>query len=170
MGQLELPTHERNPEMNARASADIAARAIAALKARDLDGALVAAGLKWGTVEPDLSWTPCGLPAGHVRSADLSARTDQFDSSHPFFEKVVVFTGALESMTRRMAFQRIYDVGGKPGDGVTQETNVLVLGEQDIRRLADGETFSAKQRKAQLLRAMGQDIQLIGEDDFLRAL
>jgi hypothetical protein len=30
--------------------------------------------------------------------------------------------------------------------------------------------MSAKQRKAHDLRAKGQDIQLIGEDDFLRAL
>ncbi|HLA17637.1 MAG TPA: hypothetical protein VJZ72_12150 [Candidatus Limnocylindrales bacterium] len=45
-----------------------------------------------------------------------------------------------------------------------------MIGEQDMRRLADGETMSAKQRIAHDLRAKGQDIQLIGGDDFLRAL
>jgi len=34
-----------------------------------------------------------------------------------------------------------------------------------MRRVADGETMSAKQRKAHDLRAKGHDIQLIGEDD-----
>jgi DNA polymerase III subunit epsilon len=111
----------------------------------------------------------CGLPAGHVRAADLAPRTTEFDPSHPLFERIVVFTGALESMPRRAAFQRVYDVGGTPGDSVTRETNVLVIGEQDMKRLADGETMSPKQRKAHDLRAMGQDIQLIGEDDSLGA-
>ena len=100
----------------------------------------------------------------------MAPRTTEFDPFHPFFEKIVVFTGALESMSRRAAFQRVYDVGGTPGDTVTKETNVLVIGEQDIRRLADGERLSAKQRRAHDLRAKGQDVQLIGEDDFLRAL
>jgi DNA polymerase-3 subunit epsilon len=170
MQSLGWELAERNPRVNALASGEIAVSAAARLGARDLDDALGAAGLHWGTVEPDLSWTPCGLPIGHVRAADLAPRTTDFDSSHPLFQKVVVFTGALESMSRREAFQRVYDVGGTPGDGVTKETNVLVVGEQDITRLADGETLSAKQRKARDLRATGQDIQLIGEDDFLRAL
>lgn len=167
---LGLLIAERSPEANARAGGEIATRAAAALGASHLDGALVAAGLHWGTVASDLSWTPCGLPTGHVRAADLAPRTSEFDPEHPFSGKTVVFTGALASMTRREAFQRVYDVGGRPGDGVTKETNVLVVGEQDIRHLADGETMSAKQRKAHDLRATGRDIQLIGEDDFLRAL
>lgn len=167
---LGLLIAERSPGANAQASAEIAIRAAAALRVARLDGALVAAGLHWGTVASDLSWTPCGLPAGHVRAADLAPRTSEFDPKHPFNGKTVVFTGALASMTRREAFQRVYDVGGRPGDGVTHETNVLVVGDQDIRRLADGETMSAKQRKARDLRATGRDIQLIGEDDFLRAL
>jgi NAD-dependent DNA ligase len=42
--------------------------------------------------------------------------------------KIIVFTGALESMSRRAAFQRVYDVGGTPGDTVTKETNVACIG------------------------------------------
>lgn len=161
---------ERSPEANARASGEITTRAAAALHTPHLDGALVAAGLHWGTVASGLSWTPCGLPAGHVRAADLAPRTSEFDPEHPSSSKTIVFTGALASMTRREAFKSVYDVGGKPGDGATKETNVLVVGEQDIRHVADGETMSTKQRKARDLRAMGRDIQLNGEDDFLRAL
>jgi DNA polymerase-3 subunit epsilon len=168
--QLGLEMGERSPQVNAQVSGEITTRAIASLHARDLGGALVAAGLHWGAIASDLTRTPCGLPRGHVRAADLAPRTHEFDASHPFFERIVVFTGALESMSRRAAFQRVYDVGGTPGDRVTKETNVLVIGEQDLRQLADGERMSAKQRKAHDLRARGQDIQLIGEDDFLRAL
>jgi len=144
--------------------------AMAALDQSDLDGAIPAADLVWGAVAPDLSWTACGIPHRHVRAADVHARTSDHDPNHPFFRQTVVFTGALASMTRRQAFQRLVDVGGQPGNGVTIETNVLVVGDQDIRRLAVGESMSAKQRKALALRATGQDIQLIGEDDFVRSL
>jgi len=60
-----------------------------------------------------------------------------------------------------------------PGRGTSgpHQGSPAALGEpKHVRRLADGETMSAKQRKAHDLRATGRDIQLIGEDDFLRAL
>jgi DNA polymerase-3 subunit epsilon len=167
---LGIPRKERDPGENARASAMITLSAMAALDQSDLDGAIPAADLVWGAVAPDLSWTACGIPHRHVRAADVHARTSDHDPNHPFFRQTVVFTGALASMTRRQAFQRLVDVGGQPGNGVTIETNVLVVGDQDIRRLAVGESMSAKQRKALALRATGQDIQLIGEDDFVRSL
>jgi len=71
---LGLLMAERSPEANARASGETAARAAAALRAPHLDGALVAAGLHWATVASDLSWTPCGLPAGYVRAAAYARR------------------------------------------------------------------------------------------------
>lgn len=168
--KLGIPLAERDPGANARASGEIARRALGDLGVADLGGGLVAAGLRWGTVAADLAWTPCGLPPGHVRAADMRPHTNEFDETHPLFGRTVVFTGTLASMTRRQAFQSVLDVGGTPGDLVTHETNILVVGEQDLRRLAEYETMSAKQRKAHDLRAKGQDITLLGEDDFLRSL
>ena len=55
-------------------------------------------------------------------------------------------------------------------DGVTKHTNLLVFGDQDARRLAPGTTASSKFQKAVALRAKGQDIEIIGEDDFLAML
>jgi DNA polymerase-3 subunit epsilon len=167
---LGLLERARDPGQNARACATIALRAFATLRQPDLNASLRAAGLVWGRVEPDLSWTACGVPHRHVRAADVVPRTTEHDPQHALYGQTVVFTGALASMTRREAFQRLVDVGGNPGDGVTRDTNVLVVGEQDLRRLAAGETMSAKQHKALALRALGQDIQLIGEDDFVRSL
>ncbi len=168
--QLGLHADTRGAGSNAHASATIALAAMDALGSDDVGAGLRAAGLLWGRIEPDLSWTACGLPHRHVRAADIVARAVERDPTHPLFNQTVVFTGALASMTRRQAFQRLADVGGLPGDGVTRETNVLVVGEQDIRRLATGSTMSAKQRKALTLRSQGQDIQLMGEDDFVRSL
>lgn len=100
----------------------------------------------------------------------MSAHTDEFDVDHPLYEQVVVFTGALDSMTRREAFQLVLDIGGQPADNVTKHTNLLVVGEQDISHLAAGQALSNKQRKAADLRQKGLDIQLVGEVDFLRML
>lgn len=166
---LGLDLGIRDPVTNARVSGQIAKRAVAQLGTDDLDAALAARHIRWGEIDRDMSWVPSG--ADHpLRASDVVASTDQFDERHPLYQKFVVITGALESMSRRQAFQWLKDVGGRPADGVTRDTNILVVGEQDLRKLAAGETLSHKQRKAAELRLKGQDIQLLGEDDFLRLL
>jgi DNA polymerase-3 subunit epsilon len=166
---LELVLGERGPAGNAKATGEITIRAVTQLGAEDLASALAARHIRWGEIQADMSWVPSGI-AHPLRAGDITPTTDALDERHPFYGKVVVFTGALGSMSRRQAFQWVADVGGHPGDSVTQETNILVVGEQDIRKLAAGETLSNKQRKATELRIEGHDIQLLGEDDFLRLL
>jgi DNA polymerase-3 subunit epsilon len=92
------------------------------------------------------------------------------DPSHPFFGREVVFTGALGSMTRALAWDRVAEVGGRPAPGVTRDTNVLVVGYQDARKLRPGEDLSAKARKAEALREHGQNIEVMPETDFLQLL
>ena len=123
----------------------------------------------WGQIDRDLAWSngSLGMP---LRAKDFTAKSTESDPQHPLYGQTIVFTGMLHSMSRRDAFQAVASVGAAPGNGVTRVTNVLVVGEQDIDRLAAGETMSAKQRRAADLRLEGQDIQLIGEMDFLRML
>lgn len=166
---LGLDLGERDPAANARVSGQIAVRAVASLGVNDLDAAMASRHIRWGEILRDMSWVPSGIDHP-LRASDIQASTDAFDERHPLYGKVVVFTGALESMGRRQAYQWVKDVGGSPADGVTKDTNILVVGEQDIRKLAAGETLSYKQRKAAELRLKGYDIQLLGEDDFLRFL
>jgi DNA polymerase-3 subunit epsilon len=65
-----------------------------------------------------------------------------------FYQKSVVFTGTLSSMTRNEAMQKIADIGGYPSDrGVTTTTNILVVGQQDFRIVGE-EGLSGKQKKA----------------------
>ena len=73
-------------------------------------------------------------------------------------------------MTRAMALATVADFGGLPLPNVTKETNLLVFGYQDVSRFAPGATNSGKFQKAVGLRAKGQDIEIIGEDDFLAML
>lgn len=88
---------------------------------------------------------------------------------HPLFGKSVAFTGAL-ALPRREAMQAVVDCGGVAAKGVTRRTELLVTGFQDLTRLAQGQSESAKLRKAQDLLAQGRAIEIVGESDFVKLL
>ncbi len=97
-------------------------------------------------------------------TATLSPHADD-----DFLGKNFVFTGTLLSMTRVQASAIVTAGGGCVQNGITEKTNVLVAGLQDIARL-NGQAESSKMRKAKALRATGADIQIIGEDEFVSLL
>ena len=82
----------------------------------------------------------------------------------PLFGELLVFTGALQ-MTRREAADMAARIGCQVGSGVTKETTLLVVGDQDIKRLA-GHEKSSKHRKAEKLIAEGHSIRILRESDF----
>lgn len=84
----------------------------------------------------------------------------------PLFGEVLVFTGSL-SMSRSQAADAASVVGCEVDARVTKHTTLLVLGDQDVRKLA-GHEKSAKHRKAEELIAKGQTIRIISESDFQR--
>lgn len=79
---------------------------------------------------------------------------------HPFYNKRIVFTGALSTMTRSEAAKKVRAFGGIMQGAVTQETDFVILGNK--RR-----GISTKQQRAEGLINLGHDIQIILEDDFL---
>jgi DNA polymerase III subunit epsilon len=83
----------------------------------------------------------------------------------PLAGEVVVFTGAL-CIHRHEAADYAAAMGCEVGVSVNK-TTLLVVGDQDIRKL-DGQDKSSKHRKAEDLIAKGQPIRIIGESDFLR--
>jgi DNA polymerase-3 subunit epsilon len=84
------------------------------------------------------------------------------------YGEVVVFTGAL-TIPRRLAAQIAADAGCKVAPSVGESTTLLVIGDQDIRRLA-GQEKSSKHRRAEELISRGQAIRILGESDFGRLL
>jgi DNA polymerase III subunit epsilon len=82
----------------------------------------------------------------------------------PLYGEVVVFTGAL-SMVRPDAAVAAAKAGCQVDAGVTKHTTLLVVGDQDIRKLA-GHEKSLKHRKAEELIKNGQHIRIVGETDF----
>ena len=82
----------------------------------------------------------------------------------PLYGEVLVFTGALET-PRREAADLAAAIGCQVAEGVTKKTTMLVVGDQDARKLA-GYEKSAKQGKAEQLIADGIAIHILAESDF----
>jgi DNA polymerase-3 subunit epsilon len=78
----------------------------------------------------------------------------------------LVFTGAL-SILRRDAADLAAQNGCHVTPNVTKDTTIVVVGDQDITRLASGQTRSSKHRKAEVLIKGGTMIRIIGESDFM---
>ena len=78
--------------------------------------------------------------------------------------EVIVFTGAL-TIPRREAADIAASIGCDVDAGVTKRTTLLVVGDQDVRRLA-GHEKSSKHRKAEQLIQAGQPIRILRETDF----
>lgn len=104
----------------------------------------------------------------YSKQIDISAiktTKETFDETHPLFQKYVCFTGTLEKMVRKDAMQIVVDFGGIIEKTVTQNTNFLILGNNDYcSTIKDGK--STKHKKAESLILKGQDIQIIPENVF----
>ncbi len=83
----------------------------------------------------------------------------------PLYGENVVFTGTL-SQNRRQTTDMAAEAGCDVGNTVTKLTTLLVVGDQDVARLA-GHTKSTKHRKAEELIAQGQAIRILRETDFV---
>ncbi len=84
----------------------------------------------------------------------------------PLAGEVIVFTGAL-TIPRREAADLAASIGCDVATSVTTKTTLLVVGDQDLRRLA-GTQLSSKHRKAESLILSGQPLRILGEADFIR--
>lgn len=101
---------------------------------------------------------PIGV--NRVRMTELEANPEG-----SFFGNSIVFTGALE-ISRSEAAKMAARIGCDVQAGVNKDTTMLVVGDQDVRRLA-GHEKSSKHRKAESLILKGQQIRIIQEADFL---
>lgn len=105
--------------------------------------------------------------AFHAKS--IVAESGKENPSSPLYQKQCVFTGKLESMTRKEAAQLVENLGGICADGVTKKTNFLIMGSNEYHpNVIDGK--SSKQKKAESLILKGADLQILSESAFLTML
>lgn len=111
-------------------------------------------------------------PAEWIRRCNVSSSPGsganirrEGDGGGPLVGESIVFTGALE-IARREAADLAHQAGAAVEAGVTKQTTLLVVGDQDIAKL-NGTDKSSKHRKAEQLIAKGQLIRILGEADFM---
>ncbi len=94
---------------------------------------------------------------------------DPYSENHPLFERLIAFTGKLESMTRREAQHHAENVGARIADGVVKSLDYLVVGEIN-RKVVGTDGLSGKLRKAIGFSESGSSIEITGEVEFLEML
>ena len=110
--------------------------------------------------------TPSSSGSSRSFSAKDFTPRGEPDPEGLLFSKRIVFTGTLECMPRREAFQAAVDAGAKPSQSVSKRTSYVVVGATDLRKVGDSGR-SSKHRKALALDAEGSPIQIIDEDQFI---
>jgi DNA polymerase-3 subunit epsilon len=95
---------------------------------------------------------------------EIQKTTEDIDETNPFYNKHCVFTGTLETMSRREAAQIVVNFGGITEDRITKRTNFLILGDNDYNKR--GENKSTKHKKAEQYILQGQELQIIPENVF----
>ena len=86
----------------------------------------------------------------------------------PLSGEVCVFTGELQ-ISRQEAAKLANAAGSAIHPNVTKKTTLVVVGNQDLERLA-GKQKSSKHLKAEELAAKGLPIRIIQESDFMALL
>ena len=103
----------------------------------------------------------------YIQSSKGLLPITEVDSNSELFGKRVVFTGALESMTRPDAIQRAVNNGASVSSSVSKKTNYLVVGVSDFLDFANG-IKTNKFKDAEAAKLSGSDIEIIDEEDFLK--
>ena len=117
-------------------------------------------------------YAPCVLLESNIlHNIELrkSVQHESININSYLYGKNVVFTGSLGSMTRVQAFRKLRDIGGEPSSSVSKKTDILVVALRNWRELPF-DRKSSKLRRAEQLRKEGQEIIIIGEEEFLRQL
>ncbi len=90
----------------------------------------------------------------------------EFDENDPVAGKSFLFTGALESMSRKDAQKIVTSRGGETPSGVKRELDYLVIGDADLEKFNEG-WRTGKLKKAEQYNDDGSSIAIIGESAFL---
>jgi DNA polymerase III subunit epsilon len=90
---------------------------------------------------------------------------EELDPAHPFYQKKIVLTGQLDSMSREEAVRILVDCGGIYSTAVSKQTAIVVYGDVNYQKSNFGD-LSNKHRAALLLKESGHPIQVISEIEF----
>lgn len=173
VNNIDLDHHRAGPDSKATAELSLRAFTIAQISSLDdlpkklktVVGQLYDGGYKpcrtIATYEPK--------PRVNKPRVQVVGNPDKLDVDSIFYNKTVVFTGTLLSMVRLKAQKLIADLGGIVEHRVTKNTDFLVVGQKNYRRLDDS-SMSCKQKAAIRLVEQGSKLEILSETDFLKNL
>jgi DNA polymerase-3 subunit epsilon len=164
---VQLENHH-NAASDALAAADITVAMARRYQVDDLVALSAAAGVRIGGMTATTFTHSAVLRPNH--GLVKPTISESADPDHPLFGQVVVFTGGMATMTRQEGWEVVASRGAVPEQNVTKRTNILVAADVDPRRLVPGAMLSQRAAKAMQLQAKGQVIEVMTEDDLLRAL
>lgn len=103
-----------------------------------------------------------------VGAKDIVGDPNKLDEDSYFYGKRICFTGTLSLCTRAELQQMIADIGGIPQDGVNLDTQILVVGQQDMKHV-DATGLSGKHKKALAIleKDPSHDLEIMSEADFM---
>lgn len=159
-----LLTHH-DAKQDCVAAAEVAIDLSRRRQATSVDELVRTIGARIGMLEPGM-WSGCRTIDIRALMRPPEAKPDA-DPRHPMYGQTVVFTGALQTMVRRIAWERVALVDGRPERTPTKRTTVLVEGMQDPTRLRPGFPLSTKAERVLELRALGHPIEIMSEPQFL---
>lgn len=82
-----------------------------------------------------------------------------------FKNKTVVFTGTLQTMTRKQAQNLVRSLHGRCQSTVTKQTDILVCGHY-TKSLLEDSRYTIKEQTARELIEQGQDLLILSEAAF----
>lgn len=104
-------------------------------------------------------------PIDGNRTANGASISRDGNPDGDLYGEVLVFTGTLQ-MHREVAAELAAQAGCEVAANVTKKTTLLVVGDQDVTKLA-GHEKSSKHRKAEELSMVGVPIRILRESDFV---
>lgn len=154
---------------DANAVAQVIIKLAANNGASDLDSLILSAGITVGQMRAGqyVGSIAVGVDGGKLVQPDLNPDAD---ANGYLYNRVVVFTGKLMSMTRQIAWDGCAKIGAIAEQTTTKRTQVLVVGDINPAVLRPGSNLTGKIRRAFELQDAGQEIEVMTEDDFLRCL
>lgn len=103
------------------------------------------------------------------RVAGITAEPGHENPESPLYRKQCVFTGELDSMTRREAAQLVVNIGGKCTDKISGRTDYLIIG-RDEYHTGGNAGMGGKILQAKEMIQNGSEIQIVTESVFLDML